>query len=566
MILSEVLAGVSLHAAVPGDLSVKEVGGLEYDSRRVAPGGLFFAFAGAHADGRQFAQQALDRGALAVVSDLPRPQGFTGPWIQVQHGRQALAIASRQFYRRPDERVAFLGITGTNGKTTVAYLIEAILRTAGFITGLIGTIEYHLAGQVRPSINTTPESLDVMRFAAELADRGGKFLISEVSSHALALGRVHGFQFHTGVFTNLTRDHLDFHHTMEEYRDAKRLLFRPEYGAGPRWAVLNADDPASAAMVPAEGSQIIWYGLSEAAELRAEKIVSGFDGLRFDLSWKGARQTVESPLVGQINVLNILAAAGAGLSCGLDVAAIAKGIAACQLVPGRFERVDLGQPFLVAVDYAHTDNALRNTIQTARSLTHGRVITLFGCGGDRDRSKRPLMGMAAGELSNYVVLTSDNPRSEDPLAIMNDALVGLRRFDTPHAVEPDRAKAILLAIEQAQPGDVVLIAGKGHEQYQVMADRTIAFDDRETAREVLRSMGWTGPRMNTNQNEADVGMGRPTARVDYGCGCGSHGLEYRFADLADGRLILRAARAQSRWAGVYRGRFRERRRGGGCGS
>jgi UDP-N-acetylmuramoyl-L-alanyl-D-glutamate--2,6-diaminopimelate ligase len=502
MILAQVLAGVTFRStaagrtavpgdpSAPGDLFMKEVGGLEYDSRRVAPGSLFFAFAGAHADGRQFAQQALDRGAIAVVSDLARLAGFAGPWIEVEHGRYALATASRNFYRRPDERVAFLGITGTNGKTTIAYLTEAILGVAGFVTGLIGTIEYRLEGEVRPALNTTPESLDVMRFADELAKRGGKFLISEVSSHALALGRVHGFRFHTAVFTNLTRDHLDFHHTMEEYRDAKRLLFSPDVGPGPVWSVLNSDDPASDSMVPAQSSQIIWYGLSEKAELRAENVQSDFQGLRLELCWKGERQTVESRLVGQMNVMNILAAAGAGLSCGLDLATIAKGIAACRTVPGRFERVDGGQPYLVVVDYAHTDHALRNAIQTARSLTRGRVITLFGCGGDRDRSKRPLMGMAAAELSDYVVLTSDNPRSEDPLAIMNDALVGLRRFDTAHAAEPDRAKAIRLAIEQAQPGDVVLIAGKGHEQYQVIGDRTIAFDDRETAREVLRSKGW----------------------------------------------------------------------------
>jgi len=500
MIFAQVMAGVPLRstaagrASIPGELSLQEVSGLEYDSRRIARGGVFFAFAGARADGRQFAQQALDRGALAVVSELPRPQGFAGPWIEVEHGRRALAIASRNFYSKPDQRVAFLGITGTNGKTTTAYLIESILRAAGFITGLLGTIEYRLAGEARPSPNTTPESLDVMRFAAELADRGGKFLIAEVSSHALALGRVHGFQFHTAVFTNLTRDHLDFHRTMNEYRDAKQLLFRPGEGGGPRWAVLNADDPASDAMIPAEGARVVWYGFSQRAELRAEDVESGFDGLHFELSWQGSRQSVESPLMGRINVMNILAAAGAGLSCGLPLETIARGIASCRAVPGRFERVDQGQSFLVVVDYAHTDDALRNAIQVARSvarsLTTGRVITLFGCGGDRDRAKRPLMGMAAAELSDYVVLTSDNPRSEDPLAIMNDALVGVRRFDTPHIAEPDRAQAIRLAIEQAKPGDVVLIAGKGHEQYQVIGNSTIAFDDRETARAVLRSMGW----------------------------------------------------------------------------
>ena len=494
MKLSELLAGVALRETLAPALANQEVTGLEYDSRRVEKGFVFFAFPGSRVDGRRFAQNALDLGALAVVSDQPRPADFAGSpdtWIEVEHGRQALAAASANFYHHPDERIFFTGITGTNGKTTTAYLIETILRASGEITGLLGTIEYRLAGEIRPSPNTTPESLDVMRFAAELETRGGTHLISEVSSHALALGRVYGFQFHTAVFTNLTRDHLDFHGTMEEYGAAKRRLF-----AGPpvpQWAVLNADDPVSKTMTPDNaGSRTIWYGLAADAGLRAEHIVSGFSGLRFDVSWNGRRASVESPLLGRVNVSNILAAIGVGLSYGLDLDAIASAIASCRAVPGRFEPVDVGQSFLVAVDYAHTDDALRNAIQTARSLSKGKVITLFGCGGDRDRAKRPLMGMAAAELSDFVVLTSDNPRSEDPLAIMNDALVGLGRFDTPYVAEPDRAKAIQVAIERAQSGDVVLLAGKGHETYQILKDRTIHFDDRETAREILRSFGYKG--------------------------------------------------------------------------
>jgi UDP-N-acetylmuramoyl-L-alanyl-D-glutamate--2,6-diaminopimelate ligase len=346
-------------------------------------------------------------------------------------------------------------------------------------------------------VNTTPESLDVMRFATELEWHGNpsdrRAITMEVSSHALALGRVFGIRFHTAVFTNLTRDHLDFHRTMDEYAAAKRKLFAAEGFPGPPWSILNADDAGSSDM--AAGGRILWYGTSRDAQVRAGNVVSGFDGLRFDLTFEGAAQPIRSQLTGHFNVLNILAAAGVGISYGIDLETIARGISACTAVPGRFERIDQGQPFLVAVDYAHTDDALRNVIQVARELKNsrtprGRVITLFGCGGDRDRAKRPLMGMAAGELSDYVVLTSDNPRSEDPLDIMNDALVGLRRFDTPHAVEPDRTKAIHRALEQAAAGDVVLIAGKGHETYQVLKDRTIHFDDRETAREVLRSMGY----------------------------------------------------------------------------
>jgi UDP-N-acetylmuramoyl-L-alanyl-D-glutamate--2,6-diaminopimelate ligase len=487
MTLEEVLAGARIN--VPPDLARINVAGLAYDSRAVEKDFLFFAFPGSRVDGRVFADDAMNRGACAVVSELSRPSNFSGTWIEAQHGRRALAVAARNFYHRPDTRVQFTGVTGTNGKTTTAFLIDAILREAGFVTGLIGTIEYRLAGERRNAANTTPESLDIMRFAAELEQKGGSHLVSEVSSHALALGRVYGFHFHTAVFTNLTRDHLDFHRTMEEYGAAKRLLFAPSDSEAPKWAVLNRDDAGSSHMVN-EASRVLWYGLSGDAELRAENIHTGFDGLQFDLSYGAARQPVKSALAGRINAQNILAASGAAISYGLDLPLIARGIAACTAVPGRFERVDCGQPFLVAVDYAHTDDALRNVIQVARDLTRGRVITLFGCGGDRDRAKRPLMGMAAAELSDFAVLTSDNPRSEDPLDIINDALVGLRRFDTPHIVEPDRTKAIALALREARAGDVVLLAGKGHETYQVLKTETIHFDDREAARDALKSLGY----------------------------------------------------------------------------
>ncbi len=516
MTLRQVLEGVKLRSPLSPDLAEKPVAGIEYDSRRVQKDFVFFAFAGSRVDGRRFVEDAAARGAFAFVSELAAPEGVSDSigagWIQVEHGRQALATASRNFYRQPDERVLFTGITGTNGKTTTSYLVDAILQEAGFVTGLIGTIESRLAGERREVVNTTPESLDVMRFAAELVERALEetptkrpTLTMEVSSHALALGRVFGIRFHTAVFTNLTRDHLDFHRTMDEYAAAKARLFAPVDSPGPKCSVLNADDPASTAIAGAihAPDRVLWYGSSDTARIRAENIASSFAGLRFDLIYEGARRQIESTLTARFNVMNILAAAGVGISYGIDLDTIARGIAACRSVPGRFERIDQGQPFLIAVDYAHTDDALRNAIQVARELvtpaqsgeniSRGRVITLFGCGGDRDRTKRPLMGMAAGELSDYVVLTSDNPRSEDPLDIMNDALVGLRRFDTPHVIEPDRAKAIRHAIEQAVAGDAVLIAGKGHETYQVLKDRTIHFDDRETAREVLRAIGFDVP-------------------------------------------------------------------------
>lgn len=491
--LGEVLKYAKLRKPLTKDQS-KWVAGLEYDSRKVEKDFLFFAFAGSRADGRQFAAAALAQGAGAVVSELSAPDSFIGNWIEVEHGRKALAIASGNFYRHPDQRILLTGVTGTNGKTTTSYLIDAILRHAGHVTGMIGTVEYRLADETRHAVNTTPESLDIIRFASELDERGGTHLTMEVSSHGLALARVYALQFHTAVFTNLTRDHLDFHQTMESYAAAKRLLFVPDDAPAPRWAILNADDPASESMRPSAESRILWFGMGKSAELRADNVSVGLDGLRFDMVYNGRKQRVISPLVGSFNVANILAAAGAAISYGLDLPAIESGIASCTAVPGRFERIDCGQPFLVAVDFAHTDDALRNVLQVARNLARlkqaGQVITVFGCGGDRDRTKRPFMGAAAAELSDFVVLTSDNPRSEDPLAIMNDVMVGLRRFDTPHVAEPDRATAIRLGLERARAGDVVVIAGKGHEPYQILKDRTIAFDDREVARGILRSLGY----------------------------------------------------------------------------
>jgi UDP-N-acetylmuramoyl-L-alanyl-D-glutamate--2,6-diaminopimelate ligase len=491
MTLNQILAGAGARDGIPEPVAAREVSGLEYDSRRVAPGYLFFAFAGSRVDGRQFAAEATARGAVAVAGDLAKPPGFPGVWIEVEHGRRALAIAARNFYRRAAESAVIAGITGTNGKTTTAYIADSILRAAGWPTALAGTIEHRVAGQARPAVNTTPESLDLYRMLEELAGQGGRHATMEVSSHALALGRVHGIPFRVAVFTNLTRDHLDFHGTMENYFAAKQLLFTGDGAPPPRHAVLNADDEYARRIPPPAGTTTLWYGIDAAeAGLRALDIRGGFDGLSFDVLWAGERRRISSPLIGRMNVYNILAACGAGLSLDLDWETLARGVAQCRGVPGRFERVEEGQPFLVVVDYAHTHDALANVIQVARGLKPKRVITLFGCGGDRDRDKRPLMGAVAASASDFVVLTSDNPRSEDPLAIMTDAMVGLGRHDTPRAVEPDRATAIRLAIEEAREGDIVILAGKGHETYQVLHDRTIHFDDREVAGEVLRSFGY----------------------------------------------------------------------------
>jgi UDP-N-acetylmuramoyl-L-alanyl-D-glutamate--2,6-diaminopimelate ligase len=490
MTLVETLSGVVLKQPLAPELASLAIQGLDYDSRRVGEGFLFFAFPGSRVDGRQFALDAVARGAVAVASEAEAPAAFPAPWIQVDHGRQALALASRNFYGKPDERISLTGITGTNGKTTTGFLVDSVLRAAGHTTALIGTIEYHLAGRVLPAVNTTPESLELVRLFADLKQAGGSHATMEVSSHALALGRVYALCFHTAVFTNLTRDHLDFHGTMDAYFAAKQLLFSGAGAPAPPFAVLNRDDEYAARIQTPASTEVFWYGLGSEANLRARNVSSGFQGLRFEVQHGKQRFPVESPLIGKINVYNILAACGVGLSYGIAPEVIAQGIAALPAVPGRFERVDEGQPFVVVVDYAHTDDALRNVISVARGLNPKRVITLFGCGGDRDRAKRPLMGQAAAEASDFVLLTSDNPRSEDPLAIMNDALVGIRRKDVPHVVEPDRATAIARALKEAREGDIVILAGKGHETYQVLKDKTIPFDDRMVARELLRGYGY----------------------------------------------------------------------------
>jgi UDP-N-acetylmuramoyl-L-alanyl-D-glutamate--2,6-diaminopimelate ligase len=499
MDLKTVLDGVPFLLNVPLDLLSAEVRGLAYDSRKVEPGFLFFAFSGAKVDGAYFANSAIQKGALAVVTDRPSPAGFQAPWLQTPHARKALAVSAKNFYKAPDERLFLTGITGTNGKTTSTLLVDSILRAAGKTTALVGTIEYHLAGQVLPAVNTTPESLDLFRMFHQLEQVGGTHVTLEASSHALDLGRIYDMNFHTAGFTNFTRDHLDYHQTMEAYFAAKQLLFKPRSGPPPRFAVLNADDEWGRRLDLSSETKVFWYGMSQESPIRpgfqdtwvrAADIDSSFSGLRFNVVAGETRFAVESPLVGHINVYNILLACSVALTYGLSAEEIRKGLTELQRVPGRFERVEEGQPFMVVVDYAHTDDALRNVIQVARGMKPKRIITLFGCGGDRDRSKRPLMGMAAAELSDYVVLTSDNPRSEDPLAIMNDAMVGVRRYDTQYLAEPDRERAIKKAIESAAPGDVVILAGKGHETYQVLKDGPIPFDDREVARRVLRSFGY----------------------------------------------------------------------------
>ena len=471
-----------------------QISGVEYDSRQVKPGDCFVAMRGETTDGNRYIDAAVAKGAVAVVSDSapekPRP-GVA--WAQVPHGRRALARISANFYRRPAERLRTTGITGTNGKTTTSFLIESILRAAGRKSMLVGTVEYHVAGKVLPAPHTTPEALDLARLFSEALGAGATEAVMEVSSHALDQQRVFGIPFDVAVFTNLTRDHLDYHQTMERYFDSKRILFRGCGTEPPRVSVCNIEDEYGAKLAQSSKSEVrLTYGIA-AGDFHAERVDTGRNGTRFDIVTPQGGIPIWSPLVGRVNVYNILAAAAAAYGRECSAQAIEQGIAALENVPGRFERVICGQGFYVVVDYAHTDDALRNLTTLARALVakdHGRVITVFGCGGDRDRSKRPLMGEAAGRGSDFVVVTSDNPRSEDPLTIINDVLPGVQRTNVRYTMEPDRRRAIALAIDEAHPGDIVLIAGKGHEKVQITREGSAPFDDVEAARDVLRSLGY----------------------------------------------------------------------------
>src|SRR6202050_663173 len=494
MTFQQVLDGAEVLAQ-SGDPAVTSV---EYDSRRVKPGCLFVAMRGESSAGNRFINPEISAGAVGVVTDSAAEKPRPGvAWAVVPNGRRALARVSANFQKKPAERIAITGITGTNGKSTTAFLVESILTAAGRKSALIGTIEYHLAGKVSPAPHTTPEALELNRIFQEALGDGATDAVMEVSSHALAQERVFGVPFDVAVFTNLTRDHLVYHKTMAEYFAAKRVLFEGCGTDAPRAAVTNVDDEYGAKLAEfsrKKSAVVLKYGW-ERGDLHAENVEITTRGTRFDLVGPEVKIPVFSRLIGRVNVYNILAAAGACYAGGCQADAIAVGIDKLACVPGRFERVDCGQPFTVVVDYAHTDDALRNLTALARELvsaagTKGRVLTVFGCGGDRDRKKRPLMGEAAGRGSDFVVLTSDNPRGEDPLAIINDAVVGLQKTGVKYSVEADRRKAIGLAIREARPGDLVLLTGKGHEKVQVMREGAAPFDDLEVAREALRTVGF----------------------------------------------------------------------------
>jgi UDP-N-acetylmuramoyl-L-alanyl-D-glutamate--2,6-diaminopimelate ligase len=472
-----------------------QIAGLDYDSRRVRPGWCFVAIHGEATDGNRYIDAALSVGAVAVVSDsLPPRPGVA--WAQVAHGRRALARLSANFYGRPAERLSITGITGTNGKTTTAFILKAMLRAAGRKAALVGTVEYRIGDEVLPAPHTTPEGLELNQLFGRALEAGCSEAVMEVSSHALQQERVYGVPFDVAVFTNLTRDHLDYHGTMEEYFASKTLLFSGLGTEPPRAAVINVEDEYGQRLIKLlkKQEELFTYSI-ERGDFHAKDLSIEQAGTRFNLVTPAGQYPIWSPLLGRVNVLNLIAAAAAAYARDIEPIAMVQAADELAQVPGRFERVDLGQPFTVIVDYAHTDDALRNLTAVAREFLAqrggpGRVITVFGCGGDRDRSKRPLMGEAAGAGSDFVVLTSDNPRSQNPLDIMNDALPGLQRSGTRYTLESDRGKAVGLAIHEAQAGDVVLIAGKGHEKFQVTATGPVPFDDIEVATKALRDDGY----------------------------------------------------------------------------
>jgi UDP-N-acetylmuramoyl-L-alanyl-D-glutamate--2,6-diaminopimelate ligase len=481
-------AGANISAPV-GDLEIRQVA---CDSRKVRPRALFFALHGAKADGNAFIRDAVARGALAIASEEAAPPALPAnvAWIQVRQARRALAVAAANFFGRPANALQLVAVTGTNGKTTTASLVDAILKASGAKTGLFGTIAYHTPLGEYPAPNTTPESVDLQGFLAEIRDAGGRYAVLEASSHSLAMDRLWGCHFAAAIFTNLTREHMDYHKTFEDYFAAKRGLLEGTGAEPPEAGIVNIDDEYGKRLTGI-AKKTVTYGLESSADITTKKFHLSFNGLTFTAQTPKGKVQVASSLVGRINVYNILAAIGAAQALGLSNETIESGIRNLETVSGRFQRIDLGQPFLVIVDYAHTDDALENLIRTARELNpKGRIITLFGCGGEKDRTKRPVMGEVTGRLSDLTILSSDNPRSEDPLKIISDIIVGLQKTGGKYLIEPDREKAVALAMDEARAGDIVLLAGKGHENYQMLAGGTIEFDDREVARRALRERGF----------------------------------------------------------------------------
>lgn len=495
--LSDLLTAGEI-VAVRGPLD-RPVTGIVMDSRRVVPGSVFFALPGLRTDGSIHVAEALSRGAVAVVSvAAPAATPAKVTFIQVADARAALARAARRVHRAPDHDLAVVGVTGTNGKTTVAHLVKLFLEEQTRV-GLLGTISYDLGARTVPSFKTTPEALDVFHLLAQMRDAGCREAVMEVSSHGIDQRRVLGLEFAAAVFTNLTQDHLDYHQTLEAYFQVKARLFTGETGSVPPVAIINIDDPHGCRlldMIPAGTSRVVTYGESADALIRAEGVELGFKETTFALVWPEGRARVRSPLLGRYNVANVLAAAATAYGLGRNPHAFLARLAVFSGVPGRMERIEEGQAFNVLVDYAHTDDALRNALGMLRAITPGRVLCVFGCGGNRDRAKRPLMTRAVEECADIALVTADNPRGETVPAIFDDMRAGVTRPEKFTWIE-DRRRAISLALDLCRPGDCLLVAGKGHETYQEFADTITPFDDRQVVRELIQLK-----RLRPRQNPA----------------------------------------------------------------
>jgi UDP-N-acetylmuramoyl-L-alanyl-D-glutamate--2,6-diaminopimelate ligase len=479
----------AIGGKLSGDES-REVSDVTHDSRQAREGTLFVAIRGALLDAHRFINQVMEQGAAGVISEQARPASFEGAWLEVEDARRALALASAEVHGHPSRELQLVGITGTNGKTTITYLVAAIARAAGERVAMTSTVEYRVDEQRIKAARTTPEASDMQRLLRRAVSTGCRVAVMESSSQAIDLHRCDMLHTSVAVWTNLTRDHLDYHGTMDAYFAAKRRLFDGSLGSHPRVSVINVDDERGAQLakdLQEAGAHVLRYALNVEAEVTARNVEHSLEGMSFELITPAGARKLRSPLVGRPHIYNILASVATGIELGIDLDTISRAIETCAGAPGRFERVPHSGDFAVVVDYAHSDDALLNVLRTARDVTSGRIITVFGCGGDRDKSKRAPMGEAAGSLSDVVILTSDNPRTEDPLAIMSDAEVGLRATSKPYQKIADRREAIHRAIMEARAGDLVLIAGKGHEDYQIIGRDTFHFDDRQVAREALNA-------------------------------------------------------------------------------
>ena len=483
--LAEIIKGIEVQASSGNSQVI--VRGMSMDSRRVQPGDLYACVPGFKVDGHDYAMNAIASGAVALVVERLLPLNV--PQVKVSNVRQVLGLLAAIVYDHPSEQLELVGVTGTNGKTTITYLLEKIGTKHGKKVGLIGTLGSRIDGREIPGERTTPEAIEVQKLLGDMVEEGVSLAVMEVSSHALDLGRVSGCEFDAGIFTNLTQDHLDYHKNMEDYLNAKSKLFSSLKGKKqPKISILNGDDASFSKLSQASAAPVVSYGIHNEVDYRAENVEVTSEGVRFVARFRESRQVVQYSTPGIFSVYNALAAFVWGVERGYTPESVAEALAEIPGVPGRFESIRLGQPFQVIVDYAHTPDGLENVVRTARGFTKGRLITVFGCGGDRDRGKRPLMGEAASEWSDFVIVTSDNPRTEDPDLIIKEVLSGISGVD--HSALRDRREAILSACRMAKTGDAILIAGKGHETYQIFGTEVHPFDDREEAREALRGLGY----------------------------------------------------------------------------